>query len=363
MSTTVSPTELRRSLADRLRARGAITSAHWYDAFATVPREPFVPSFKIRTKDGVMALAEGDPDWLPTVYSDDSLLIKFSADDVATSSSTMPTLMALMLEALDVRDGDRVREIATGTAYNAALLCHRVGSANVVTVEVDAALSRAAERRLAALGHTPLVIAGDGRAALPGVPRCHRLIATCAFESIPAAWLRETEPGGVIVCPMGGGIVRLVVEADGTAEGRFLPDSAFFMVARDASYAPSNVMPPAPDSYLSSSTGVSPEALREDGLHFLLSLVLPGVFQRFEHAPDGSVRACEFWDGAGSWARVEGGTARQAGPRRLWDIVEEAYVIYQESGQPRRERYGLSVTPDSQLLWLDTPGSRSWRLA
>ncbi len=37
----------------------------------------------------------------------------------------MPAIMAVMLEALRVRDGDRTLEIGTGTGYNAALLCHR----------------------------------------------------------------------------------------------------------------------------------------------------------------------------------------------------------------------------------------------
>jgi SAM-dependent methyltransferase len=81
---------------------------------------------------------------------------------VSTSSSTMPSLMARMLEALDVRDGHRVLEIGTGTGYNAALLCHRLGPRNVVSIDIDPTLVAAARSRLADLGYHPTLVAGDG---------------------------------------------------------------------------------------------------------------------------------------------------------------------------------------------------------
>jgi len=56
------------------------------------------------------------------------------------SSSTQPSLMSLMLHALDVHAGNRVLEIGTGTGYNAALLCHRLGDANVTSIDVNSEL-------------------------------------------------------------------------------------------------------------------------------------------------------------------------------------------------------------------------------
>jgi protein-L-isoaspartate O-methyltransferase len=53
------------------------------------------------------------------------------------SSSSQPSLMVRMLEALDLHDNDRVLEIGTGTGFNAALLCHRLGDRNVYSVDVD----------------------------------------------------------------------------------------------------------------------------------------------------------------------------------------------------------------------------------
>ena len=76
----------------------------------------------------------------------------------------MPSLMARMLEALDVRDGHRVLEIGTGTGYNAALLCHRLGACNVVSIDIDPTLIVATRKRLAGLGHHPTLVVGDGTA-------------------------------------------------------------------------------------------------------------------------------------------------------------------------------------------------------
>lgn len=48
---------------------------------------------------------------------------------------TTPTMVVPMLRDLDVRPGARVLEIGTGTGWNAGLLAHRLGGADVVSVE------------------------------------------------------------------------------------------------------------------------------------------------------------------------------------------------------------------------------------
>jgi len=53
------------------------------------------------------------------------------------SSTSMPCLMTRMLETLDVRDGHDVLEVGTGTGYNAALLCHRIGDQHVFSVDIE----------------------------------------------------------------------------------------------------------------------------------------------------------------------------------------------------------------------------------
>ncbi|WP_329568607.1 methyltransferase domain-containing protein [Kitasatospora sp. NBC_01266] len=364
MTTNSRAAELRRALADRLRASGAITSAAWHQAFATVPREAFVQAFAVGRPGGPVRLDPDTPDWLDMVYSDDSLLTQFDGNGVPTSSSTLPTLMALMLEALDVQPGNRVLEVATGTGYNAALLSHRLGSRNVVTIEVDPDLAGSAQSRLRAAGFTPTVVAGDGRAGHPGGGRYDRLIATCGMSHVPSAWLDQVRPGGLIVTPLGGGIARLRVEENGTASGTFLPDAAYFMPARSlATSMDPKAPPPLPDSYGSRPCALDPAVFMDERFHFLLTLTLSGAMQRFTHTTDGGIDTAHLWHEDGSWAELRGGIARESGPRRLLDLAEQALADFEVFGRPAREDYRLSVTKDEQWLWPRGSNGPTWRLA
>ncbi|MGH3817876.1 MAG: protein-L-isoaspartate O-methyltransferase, partial [Pseudonocardiaceae bacterium] len=117
--------EQRRNLASALVAGGAVRSPWLRQAFEDTPREMFVPRF-YRSVAGREVLVDGtDPQqheqWLRGVYTDEVLTVQLTpAPDLAyragapTSSSSMPTVMAGMLEALDLRPGHRVLEIGTG---------------------------------------------------------------------------------------------------------------------------------------------------------------------------------------------------------------------------------------------------------
>jgi predicted RNA methylase len=121
------------------------------------------------TATGELIAVDGsDPtrraEWLDAVYSDTALTTQLGQTDpgntlrpltVPASSSTKPTLMARMLADLHTHPGHRVLEIGTGTGYNAALLCHRLGDRNVCSIDIHPALIHAAHTRLASLGHHP----------------------------------------------------------------------------------------------------------------------------------------------------------------------------------------------------------------
>jgi protein-L-isoaspartate O-methyltransferase len=347
--------ELRMALADALEADGQLTEPTWRKVFETVPRHPFVPEFWTLADGEQRHVTAAAPDWLDLVYTDDALATQLT-DGVATSSSTSPGLMLTMLQSLDVADGHRVLEIATGTGYNAALLAERLGSHQVVTLEVDPVLARLAETRLRRCGYTPLVVAGDGREGCPARAPYDRLIATCGFSRVPAAWLAQVRPAGLIVCPLGWGTVCLVVGDDGRAEGRFLPASSYFMAVREAGATGVPAHPGRPEATSGRPTGLDLAAVAEDEVfRFVLSLVAPGTAFAFERGDGGGVTAVELWSADGAWARAEDGKARQAGPRLLWDAVEAAHELYADNNRPGRERFGVTVTAAGQRIWLDSP--------
>src|SRR5215204_4057723 len=119
------------------------------------------------------------------------------------SSSSQPAIMAVMLDQLDVRPGQRVLEIGTGTGYNAALLAELVGgSGAVTTVDIDADLVEQAGRNLDAAGVGGVdvvrgdgsaggvdVVRGDGSAGWPDAAPYDRIILTAAARDLAPAWL------------------------------------------------------------------------------------------------------------------------------------------------------------------------------
>lgn len=71
-------------------------------------------------------------------------------------------------------DTIRGLEVGTGTGYNSALLSRRLGTENVVSIDLDPALVDLARTRLAALGHRPALATGDGALGLAGVKPARR---------------------------------------------------------------------------------------------------------------------------------------------------------------------------------------------
>jgi protein-L-isoaspartate O-methyltransferase len=241
----------RGRLVRVLERDGLLADRRWRTAFADVPRHMFLPRFfRPVSPTEWAAIDSSDDDWLTQVYANRVLVTQLDGDParwelaraggrisgVPTSSSSMPAIMAVMLEALDVVDGNQVLEIGTGTGYNAALLCHRLGADHLTTVDIDAELVDAARQRLAAIGYRPTCAATDGAAGYPPRASYDRVVCTCAVSTVPLPWLAQTRPGGIVVTtlnrPLGAGLVRITVDADGTGQGRVLADDGRFMPLR-----------------------------------------------------------------------------------------------------------------------------------
>jgi protein-L-isoaspartate O-methyltransferase len=230
-----------RALVQELAAQRQLADARWIDAFANVPRHVFVPRFYAEDHavvDGeVPAQREA---WLDAVYQDSTLVTQIApvpGTDLSwsTSSSTAPSLMARMLELLDVADSDRVLEIGTGTGYNAAVLCHRLTDAQVASIDLDPILIADVRHRLATLAYRPHLVAGHGTLGIADAAPYDRIIATCAVPTIPPAWISQLTPGGLIVADVRGEIASSLLALrktdDQTVQGRFLSSPGKLHVA------------------------------------------------------------------------------------------------------------------------------------
>jgi protein-L-isoaspartate(D-aspartate) O-methyltransferase len=193
---------LRRSLIADMHAKGALSSPGVTAAFLAVAREHFLPE----------ALAKGG---LKAVYRDDAIATKRNDQGLPLSSSSQPSLMAMMLELLDVQPGDRVLEVGAGTGYNAALLAHLTGpSGRVTSIDIDPDIARRARRSLRDAGVGATIVAGDGRDGHPPKAPYDRIIATAAADEIPRAWLEQLNEAGRLVLPLrldrDGGAIQLI---------------------------------------------------------------------------------------------------------------------------------------------------------
>lgn len=187
----------------RLRESEA-ASERVLDAFARVPRHHFLPDVP-----------------LEVAYTDDAI-VTHDEGGVPTSSSSQPSLMARMLDQLEVGPGDSVLEIGAGTGYNAAVMAD-LGAA-VTTVELQPEVADAAREHLRAAGiptasaaepGAVLVVTGDG-AAPPAGPY-DRIVITAGCWSLPEAVVAALADGGVLVAPLrvNGVELALALHRDG----------------------------------------------------------------------------------------------------------------------------------------------------
>jgi protein-L-isoaspartate(D-aspartate) O-methyltransferase len=178
--------DLRAGLVRELERSGCLRSAALREAFLRVPRHAFLP---------------GAPP--AEVYSDRSLDLKSDPHGL-TSSSTPPGMMAIMLEQLDVRPGDRCLEIGTASGYDAALLSRLVGpEGRVTTVELDPDLARDAARALDEAGCRDVrVVLGDGGEGFAEGAPYDRVLVTAAATEILPSWRDQLAEGGRLVVPL-----------------------------------------------------------------------------------------------------------------------------------------------------------------
>ncbi|MEU6866868.1 methyltransferase domain-containing protein [Streptomyces sp. NPDC046876] len=301
-----------------LTAAGVLEDPAWRAAFAAVPRHEFVPWFFTGRGAGHERLWAEDPDparrarWLRGVYADTPLATRLR-DGELVSSSSQPSLMAKMLTALDVREGNDVLEIGAGTGYNAALLCHRLGDEHVTTVDLDEEITESARAHLARLGYRPAVVTGDGARGCPARAPFDRILVTCTLPRIPLAWLGQCRPGARILAPLATGLLALRVRDADFAEGRFLHTAVYFVPLRGAAGSPAGLP--------GQEYGIPYELVENERFQFMLML-----------------------------------TAGALHPR-------EALDLWRGEGRPGRERFGVTVSAEGQWSWLDDPqGPYVWPL-
>lgn len=168
-------------MVDRdLRGRG-IRDERVLAAFERVDRARFVPSIE-RDK----------------AYDDRALQLTHG------QTISQPYMVALMLEALQLRGGEKVLEIGTGSGYQTALLAEIC--AEVWTVERIEYLATTAEDRLLDLGYRNIRFKlGDGSNGWPEGAPYDRIVVSAACPNLPQPLLEQLGEDGLLAAPVGVG--------------------------------------------------------------------------------------------------------------------------------------------------------------
>ena len=163
-------------------------------AFATVPRHAFLGPgpWNVR-EDGAQTVSD-DP---ASVYHDIGIGL---APGIPTG---LPSLHAALLDAADVRPGQRVMHVGAGTGYYTAILAELVGpSGHVTGFEIDAALAARACGHLAAWPWATVEAVSGVRA--PGQP-VDLIYVNAGVQQLPRPWLAALAGGGQLVFPLVSG--------------------------------------------------------------------------------------------------------------------------------------------------------------
>lgn len=366
-------------LADELVDQGRLRSPEWIKAVRAVPRHILVPHYyEYDHTAGTWKMLDSAHDDLEKIYSNTGLYTKVgdgSNDMTPSSSTSTPGLMTRMLEMLHIRDSDRVLEIGTGTGYNAALLSHRLGDAQVFSIDIDAELVELARERLAGLGYHPTLTAADGAEGMIEHAPFDRIIATCAVPAVPWAWIAQVTDGGLVLVDIKRGIAAgnlITLHRHGHyAEGRFDPRWANFMSIRRPGDQPAPRPTRNRNHVKSRPTTIADPPWEQPTWWFLASLTMPrGIVYGRTLSPNGQPADMFLEAPDGSWADIAPATGNdsehlvwEGGDTPLWHLVEQAHQLWRIHQQPEWQRFGLTITPTSQHVWLDdsTKGPR-WPL-
>ena len=169
---------LRKQLVSTLVEKG-IENPAVLEAIGSIPRHLFM-----------------DSSFLDHAYQDKAFPI------AASQTISQPYTVAFQSELLEVKSGQKVLEIGTGSGYQAAVLC--VLGAHVYSIERQLELFKKTSKFLPKIGYVPKrLIFGDGYKGLEEEAPFDRIIVTAGAPFVPKPLLSQLKIGGRLVIPVG----------------------------------------------------------------------------------------------------------------------------------------------------------------
>lgn len=180
----------KKELLVLLKKDGHLKTKAVIAAFEKVPREEFVPK-----------------DLRRETYANEPLPIGEG------QTISQPLTIADMTEALEIKKGQKVLEVGTGSGYQAAIIAEIVGlKGKVYTIERIHSLAERARKILKKLGYKNVqVFEGDGSLGFSRFAPYDRIIVTASSPYVPEPLKEQLKVGGKIIIPVGGFIQKMIL--------------------------------------------------------------------------------------------------------------------------------------------------------
>ncbi|HEX5169327.1 MAG TPA: protein-L-isoaspartate(D-aspartate) O-methyltransferase [Cyclobacteriaceae bacterium] len=168
---------LRNKLVKKLRLKG-ISDERVLDAIGKVPRHFFFENALLEHayEDKAFPIGEGQ-------------------------TISQPYTVTFQTEKLEIRPGDKVLEIGTGSGYQACILLEL--GAKVYTIEYNRKLFESTRKFLPEIGYHPYFFYGDGSKGLPAKAPYNKIVVTAGAPVVPAALTDQLDEDGILVIPVG----------------------------------------------------------------------------------------------------------------------------------------------------------------
>lgn len=143
---------------------------------------------------------------VPRHYFFETALLEHAYEDKAFpigegQTISQPYTVAFQTEKLEIRPGDKVLEIGTGSGYQACILLEM--GARVYTIEYNKTLFETARRFLPEMGYKPYFFHGDGSKGLPTKAPFNKILVTAGAPIIPKSLVDQLTDDGILVIPVG----------------------------------------------------------------------------------------------------------------------------------------------------------------
>ncbi|MGN6154234.1 MAG: protein-L-isoaspartate(D-aspartate) O-methyltransferase [Sphingomicrobium sp.] len=169
----------REAMIERQIASRGIREPTILEAFRAVPREEFLSA-----------------EYADLAYGDHPLPIE------AGQTISQPYIVALMIQAAEMKAGDNVLEVGAGSGYAAAVMSRIAGSVTAIERQPD--LVKVAQERMRRLGFDNVrIVEGDGTRGWQAEAPYDAILAAASGSHVPQAWVEQLADGGRIVMPVG----------------------------------------------------------------------------------------------------------------------------------------------------------------